>query len=39
MYCPWLNEGVTTDIFGHSLPFMMRSRSRPRSYASKRPAR
>jgi hypothetical protein len=20
MYRPWLNEGVTTDIFGHSPP-------------------
>src|SRR3712207_3741905 len=34
MYRPWLNEGVTTDIFGQSplLPFMLRPSSHLRSH-------
>src|SRR5215212_6370806 len=36
MYRPWLNEGVTTDIFGQSalLTFMLRASSHLRSHAT-----
>src|ERR687896_410597 len=36
MYRPWLNEGVTTDIFGHSplSPFILRPGSHLRSHST-----
>src|SRR5215212_6442205 len=41
IYRPWLNEGVTTDIFGQSplLSFMLRSNSHLRSHGSQATSR